>query len=296
MLWMSLLASGCAIDSYQYGQFSGEKSRPVEQVEVTRGGPRKGMDRMSDVVSWPARKLSRDKRDKRLVREETNTAVCEYLEQNDLADVHVEIRDYDPGRYWADLRENRHVSPLARYSLGTLGLVRYTILPQRVFGGNEYNAYTNTLYVNSDEPALILHEAAYAKSVRKRRLPGLYAATGSLPFVSFGRQVEGARDVVGYARDQDDWELEQEAYRRVYPRVGAEATAGAAAFVPGFWARAAFGVGGAMAGGAAGKAALARREQERAEDDMADVLGKSQEVRQASFEEPNDDVDPTPGE
>jgi hypothetical protein len=164
--------------------------------------------------------------------------------------------------------------------------LRYSIFPGRVFGRNAYNPYTNTLYVNSNTPALLLHEAAFAKNLHAAKLPGMYVASSELPFLSVVRHLDAAQDVVGYAKAEADWDLEQESYREVFPRVGAESVGGATAFVP-LWGGPLLGLGGSVAGGVAGRTALAQREKERGRDLDAmvenEVTGR---VQQASYVEP----------
>ena len=44
----------------------------------------------------------------------------------------------------------------SRLSLGALNWLGYTLFPGRVFGGDKYDPYTNTLQLHSDVPALVL--------------------------------------------------------------------------------------------------------------------------------------------
>lgn len=289
LLLQAVAVIGCASKAYRYGDFSAADDDSVaRQVVVQQGQPHKRLDRMSDMVSWPRRKLRPDLPDRRKIAPETTEKVAEYLEKNDLADVYVSVRDYQPRDQWRRLRDSRVVPALSRYSLGTLSVLRYSIFPGRVFGGNGYNPYTNTLYVNSDSPALLLHEAAFAKNLYTAKLPGVYATSSELPFLSIVHHLDGARDVVGYAKAEADWELEQESYREVYPRVGAASVGGATAFVP-VWGGPLLGLAGAAVGSVAGRTTLAQREQERGRE--IDRLVESQvtgRVQQASFVEPTE--------
>jgi hypothetical protein len=285
-------AWGCAGRPYRYGEFSksGAGSQPDNvstQVNFKYGQPHKTLDRMSDAVSWPRRKLRPDEPDKRKITGETSEKLRRYLEKNDLGDVHVAVRDYDPAEQWRRLRENRIVPPVSRYTIGLLSVTNYSLLPGRVFGRNAYNPYTNTLYVNSDAPALLLHQAAFAKNVRARPLPGVYAATSHVPFLAVWHDIDGARDLVGYAKAEEDWDLESESYRDVFPRVGSQATGGVAAFVPVWWGGPVLGVAGSVVGGVAGRTTLASRERQR--DREVDQIVESEvlgAVQQASHEEP----------
>ena len=288
-------AWGCASRPYRYGEFSkSDGNEPVaaapRQVNFKYGQPHKRLDRMSDIVSWPRRKLRPNEPDKREITDETAEKLRQYLEKNDLDDVQVTVRDYDPAEQWRRLRENRIVPPVSRYTFGLLSVANYSLLPGRVFGRNAYNPYTNTLYVNSEAPALLLHQAAFAKNVRGRPLPGVYAVTSHVPFLAVWHDVDAARDLVGYARAEENWDLEAESYREVYPRVGSQATGGVAVFVPVWWGGPVLGLAGSAVGSVAGRSTLASRERQRdREIDQVvegDVTGV---VQQASHEEPADE-------
>ncbi len=286
---MCLCVWSCATTPYKYGRFSSDTSPAVRKIEVSEGESHKTLDALSDAASWPVRKLMPKRPDKRTISDETKEKVLAYLEQNDLADVHVEVRGYSPRRQWRRLGESSVVSPLARYTLGTFSVLGYSVLPGRLLGRNTYSPYTNTLYVNRDEPSLLLHEAAYAKSIRGKPVPDVYAAMARLPILSLGRELEGARDVVAYAQAQDDWDLEQDSYRSVFPHVGSGVTGGASTFVPVWWAGPVMGLAGAAAGNVAGQSVLARRERQREEEQMATVTGNGQGVRQAAYVVPTDE-------
>jgi len=285
-------AWGCAGRPYRYGEFSnssgdGPLADAPQPVTFNYGQPHKSLDRMSDVVSWPRRILRPDEPDNRQITSETTEKLRRYLERNDLDDVHVAVRDYDPGEQWRRLRENRIVPPVSRYTFGLLSVANYSLLPGRVFGRNAYNPYTNTLYVNSESPALLLHEAAFAKNVRGRPLPGVYAVSSHLPFLAVWHEIDATRELVGYARADEDWDLEAESYREIYPRVGSQAVGGVVTFVPVWWGGPLLGIAGSAVGSMAGKTTLASRERQRDReiDQLVerDVTGS---VQQASHEEP----------
>ncbi len=285
------LVWSCAAGPYHYGKNRDSSNAAVNgsatgQVAFKYGKPQKTLDRMSDIVSWPRRVFRPDTPDKRTITSETTDKLREYLSKNDLMDVEVTVRDYDPGEQWSRLRDNRIVPGLSRYTLGVFSMLNYALIPGRVFGRNEYNPYTNTLYVNSEAPALVVHEAAFAKNLRARPWPGVYAVASSLPFLSALHEIDSAREVVAYARAEEDWALEQESYREIYPRVGSEATGGMAALVPVWWGGPVLGLAGSAMGSVAGRTVLARRQHERDQALDARVTREVTGVQQATYEEP----------
>jgi len=281
-----LVASGCAKLPYQYGRNAGTATDQAVAVHYGDAHPR--LDKAARVVQWPKRLFKRDKlADPGEVSTETVESLTTYLEKNDLMDVNVDVREYRPAEQWARLRHNAEISPGMRYTFGSLGVLRYTLLPDRVFSHNAYYPYTNTLSLNSNEPGLALHEAAIAKAVSQRRLPGLYAATVALPGLSLGPRIEATSDVLSYAQTEADWKLEKETYQHVYPRIVGQGGDAASTFVPVWWAGPALSLAGSAAGKVAGKAVIKRREAELAEQ-QAKAGNLDPSVRQAGFLTPSD--------
>lgn len=287
------MVAGCAQGPYQYGDFSTRENGPAtipEKVVVERGGSHERLDRMSDALSWPRRKLFPELPDRREITPATLEQVTEYLDKNDLREVYVSVRDYQPRQQWRRLRESRVVSPLSRYTLGSLSVVGYTLFPGKLFDRNSYNPYTDTLNVNADTPALLVHHAASAKSIRQRKLPGAYAVASELPLFRTWSDINAAQDVVGYAQAEENWALEEETYRRTYPKVGSEAVFGAGLLVPVWWGIPLVRIAGGAAGNATGRAMLARREAERqdAQTELVERDVQGRDVQQVSYAEPEE--------
>ena len=246
---------GCATAPYQYGRFHPQSpdGTELQPIVIEYGKPHKTLDRIGWVVGTPARLLTLNRKtDNHKISSETVEKLRKYLEENDITDVYVAVNDYDPKGQWKRLRENDRMSPVWRYSMGTLTWIGYTLLPNRIFGGDKYNPYTNSLNLSSDVPALVLAEAAYAKDIHSQRHPGAYAAfVNDLPVLSVFRQAKATSDVLGYARVEGDWKTEQQAYHVLYPRIGSATVGTAAPFVPVVGPF--MGLGGAVAGHAAGR-------------------------------------------
>lgn len=266
LLLCGLNGTGCAAVPYKYGSFqsANEVDLPSE-VTVSFGKPHKGLDRLAWVIGLPSRILPlHGSVNNHSLSEETSDKLKKYLRENELTDVYVRVNQYDPAGEWQRLQENDRIAPGWRYSVGALGLVAYTILPGRVFGGDLYNPFTNSLYINSDVAAVVLAEAAYAKDIHSRRLPGPYATLNEFPLLSLWRHVHAINDVLGYSQTEEDWELERETYRVVYPQMGIHAAGGGhtiAAFITTMplFTIPLVAVVGAVAGHAVGQTNIAQR-------------------------------------
>lgn len=283
---------GCSVTPYRYRhheQFSDgchPASESDEEPVFEYGRPNKTLDGLAWVIGMPSRILPMSSRvNNHEISPETTDKLSCYLRENDLSDVLVRVNQYDPKGEWKRLRENSRISSGWKYTFGAGMVVHYTLFPGRVFGGDHYNAYTNTLYVNSDVPALLILEAAYAKDVHDRRLPGPYAAINELPVLETWRLSYGLNDTLGYAKLNDDWELERETYAIVYPVMGIEVALGGHSAVSSFTALPMLtipitAIGGAATGHVWGRTTIMRREHERA--------WESEEEMQATDETTNE--------
>ena len=194
---------------------------------------------------------------------DTEQAVTTYLAKNGLESVYVCVNEYDPAGEWRRLKANQRISPVWRYSFGVLSLAGYTLFPEPVVCANRYNAFTNRLSVNVDEPLDILYAAACAKDVSTQPMPGTYAVISFVPGLSIISGIRATNEVVCYSRDQSDWEIEREAYRRLYPRIGMESSTMAILLLPVWWEGALVGLGGSAIGHLAGRYVESQRQLER---------------------------------
>lgn len=268
VLLSCLTGAGCATVPYQFGKApQAAKDGPLS-VSFAYGKPNAPLDKLAWVVGLPSRILPlHGGINNHSLSQETADKLESYLQDNGLEDVYVRVNQYDPVGEWHRLRDNDRVAAPWRYSVGMLGLVGYTILPGRVFGGDLYNPFTNSLYINSDVSAVVLGEAAYAKDVRHRKLPGTYATINEFPVLALWRHVHAVNDLLGYARETRDWELERETYRVVYPQMGIHAAGGGHTIATLFTSIPIYGIplvawGGACVGHAVGQSSIAQRKAE----------------------------------
>jgi hypothetical protein len=145
------------------------------------------------------------------VSPDTERALVEYLDVNQLCRVKVRVNQYAPGGEYRRLFRNRDVGGGWRYSLGLLSVTLYTIFPERVFGGDNYNPFTNTIHIYSDESAIALHEGGHAKDFAETTYKGSYAALRLLPLVPLYQEGAATSDAVSYLRAEDPPQ-EPEAY------------------------------------------------------------------------------------
>jgi len=200
------------------------------EAQITRGRPWRVGDAVGHYVfSLPGKILllnwdlaSHD------VSPETEAALAEYLERNNLRSVKVRLNEYEPRQEWRRLVNNREVGWFWRYTVGVVSWLNYTIFPERIFagfpiigGGDHYNPYTNTIHIYSDDVSIALHEGAHAKdTARKEGWKGTYGALRILPLVPLYQEYVASDDAVDYLRAFATPADERSAYRVLYPAYG----------------------------------------------------------------------------
>ncbi len=276
---------GCARPTYEYGLAYRRDPKPdlTAMNELTFGGDHPKLDRVESFLRYPINKIRQWIPRKEPVPdpvEERRRSILkaqEFLVLNELTDVNIDVREYDPAEQWRRLRENDRIHPFWKYTSGTLAHLQYAWLPGRVFHYDSYNPYTNTLNINSSMPSMALYEAAEAKIIRGRRYPGTYLAACYLPIVPLVKDARIASDVLSYARVREEWELERQLYPQIYSALGADLVSQATSLVPAasympFYYKPLLSLAGRAAGGATGKAVVREREMQR---DLMERLRKS---------------------
>lgn len=226
------------------------EQRPAPSIEVVRGQPNKVIDSIGWVVGIPRRILLWDRRvDSHEVQPETMAEVATYAKVNELDGLCVRVNQYAPADEWKRLTKNDRISPGWRYTVGALSVVGYTLLPGRIMGIDNYNPYTNSVYVYSDVPALAMEAAAYAKDVKHRELPGTYATVNTLPVVSVWHETINTQETLDYLQTHGTYEEQREGLAILYPNYGAS-VGGAFGSIVGFTG--VFEIGGAVVGHVSG--------------------------------------------
>ena len=217
---------GCARVPYEYSPLAVDaRSLALKEGEpqVERGEPYAVIDfvgkyqpfaLLSKLILWSWSIENHD------IGAETEEALKHYLEANHLDRVKVRINQYSPGNEWGRLFDNTAVGAGWRYTLGAFTVLIDTVFPGRIFGGDSYNPYTNTISLYSDHPAVALHEAGHANYFAPLESKGSYAALYALPFVSLYFEAKATGDALGYLECRHEIEAEKSAYKVLYPAYG----------------------------------------------------------------------------
>jgi hypothetical protein len=221
ILLACLGASGCATTPYRYGaHLESAHTLPLRpgEPQIERGRPNTVIDAIGWVFGIPSKIILLDRRmDNHQISDETVEALREYLHANSLTNVKVRVNQYAPGGEWSRLHRNQAVGAGWRYTFGTLSMLFYTLLPGRIFGGDNYNPYSNTINIYSDHKAVAIHEGGHAKDFAPRNYKGTYAFFYMLPLAALYAEARASNDAISYLHAQPSALDEIHGYRILYP-------------------------------------------------------------------------------
>ncbi len=266
LVFFAVALSGCASTPYSYGSAARYRSSPelaaCTEVQMERGRPQKAIDTFGWVWGIPSKILLWDRRvENHRIDAHTEAQLGAYLSQNELSTVKVRLNQYRPRDDWHRLVANKSVGAGWRYTVGAVSVAFEAIFPGRLFGGDHYNPFTNTIHLYSNAPAIALHEAGHAKDFARRKWKGTYAALRILPIVPLIQEGIATSDALGYLEANENVSAQQEAYEILYPAYGTYVGAEIKALGP-------FGVVfGALGGHAIGRWKSWQLEEKREEEE-----------------------------
>ena len=196
------------------------------------GQPHKVIDGVGWVFGIPKKIILWDRRAvNHCVSAETQQNLAQYVDTNGLVSTKVRINQYDPVGEWERLRANKEVGAGWRYTVGAFGTLTYTLFPGRLFGADRYNPYTDSVYIYSDIPCIVVEQASRAKLIQARAHPGTYAALTSLPVVRLWPSKQSKQDVLDYTLANGTPAEQTEATKILYAEFGAEIGGQASLFI-----------------------------------------------------------------
>ncbi|MEM6778121.1 MAG: hypothetical protein AAF670_10735 [Planctomycetota bacterium] len=200
-------------------RFVSPELRQQTQNQIEVGAPNALVDTVGWVVGIPSKVLLWDRRaDNHNVSPTTLKSVADYLHTNHLGHVKVRANQYAPIDDFKRLTKNKTIAWPYRYTLGLASVATNTILPGRIFGGDNFNPYTQTINLYSDIPVVALHEGGHAKDFTRRELQGTYALAYS--FVPLWHETIATQDTLAYLHHTGNRSGLEEANRILYPAYG----------------------------------------------------------------------------
>jgi len=221
------------------------------------------------------RKFSRMGKKPTQFAESSVDLAARYISENDLADMRIEWKSRDPKTEWERIQDNPHLGPIRRKMLGRLSWGLANLRWQFPGGGNHYDPFSDTLYLKNDEPIQVLTALARAKAARGSRFPVAGGLVSRAPLLAVGHRVRIASEVQSFARKHNDWDLERDSYRELYPSLLSGSEVAAVAFVPGI-AMPIIRLGSLALGIAMAEAAIQARQLERETNAPMNPTGRSE--------------------
>lgn len=228
----SICLSGCSTFN-AYEQVDPQFARYSHgRVQIQRGHPRPAIDALGRVLAIPNRIALGDSLvDNHNVSPQTEMQITNYLEQNGLSTVLVRSNQYAPLSEYKRMVTNTKIRPIWKATFGNYNLLKYTLLPGRLLGGDWYNPYSDSLHVYSDTPVVAISRAAYAQDINTRVNPGAYAAIKDVPLAGLGHETTATKLALRYYENQTPEQYEA-ARDLLYPSLGASYGGQLASFVP----------------------------------------------------------------
>lgn len=233
LLFGAIASVGCISDAYRYGiDAASSQAQPLAHEStnpISHGVAQPKVDKIESFVQSPKtffRKLARrpalDPKDEEEQRAAAVDVATKYLAANGLNEIFIDVRVYQPREQWERLKSNEDIKPIWKYTGGTLGWLRYSILPLRALRSDHYDPFTNTLNLNSTQVSKAIYESALAKEYQRHRQMGVgaYAILQYVPFVPVYHNAKATSDVLTYSEHHLDGELTDELYPLTYSRLG----------------------------------------------------------------------------
>jgi hypothetical protein len=148
---------------------------------------------------------------------EVERLIRDFLDHHGVDDVRIRLGEYAPLGELGRLLANGRVNVLLRLLIGPLLWLGYALNVGRIFGGDHYNAFSDTVNLYSGHPVIALHEVGHVLDFRQRRHPGLYALLRFVPGVSLYQEYVASRYAIEFLRLRGLHDEEITAYRLLFP-------------------------------------------------------------------------------
>jgi len=195
------------------------------EPQIERGQPNCIIDSVGNVASIPQKVILLNPNiDSHIVSQNTEQYLKDFIRDNPEAmkDVKVRINKCSPIQELDRLVKNKHVSLIWRIFPG-IPVTIWSSLTGRILGGDNYNPYTNTISIYSNDPAVVLHEACHAKDFMSR-VTGLetdaYAVGRVFSPVALYQEFTASDEAIDYLKKKGDSEAEKHSYATLYPAFG----------------------------------------------------------------------------
>ncbi len=196
-------------------------------AQIERGTPFPPLDILGNVFSTLILKklvLWNWKVDSHYVSEETEQDLIAFIDQQEepmMADVKYRLNQWHPVQDIKRLVSNKHVAWPYRLILGLpTTLIGDVIFAGRLFGGDHYNPFTNTVHIYSDLTPVALHEAGHAHDTSQRKYKGTWALARIVPGIDIYQEYVATDDAINHLIKMNEQQKELDSYKILWPAMG----------------------------------------------------------------------------
>ncbi|HBC55622.1 MAG TPA: hypothetical protein DCZ03_00520 [Gammaproteobacteria bacterium] len=222
LLHTVVLQSGCAtLAPAYYAEEHDNSLTPVEDYRFSHGRDLAPLDTLGNIISIPNKLLLWDKTiENHHITPATEHILKAYLDDHGLYDVKVRVNQYAPLGELQRLINNEQVGIGWRVTIGALSVLYYTLFVGRIFGGDSYNPFTNTISLYSDSIPIALHEGGHASDFASKKYKGTYAFINAIPFTSLYFEGVATNNVLEFLNENNAYEEYKRAYEVLFPAYG----------------------------------------------------------------------------
>ncbi len=187
-------------------------------LTISRGAPIPLVDTTGNFLSLTNKLLFLNADlDSHYIDEELERSVLAFADHHDIEGGHVRLNEYAPLDELGRVLTNGRVNILLRLTFGLLGWIGYVLMVNRLFGGDHYNPFADTVNLFSNHRGIALHEMGHLLDFRRRQFPGLYSLLRLVPGVALYQEYLASLYAVEYLDHVGDHEEELRAYRILFP-------------------------------------------------------------------------------
>ena len=190
----------------------------MRDITITRGRPWPFLDALARFMALGNKLLFLNARfEDHEVPAPVEAAIADFAAHHELHGLHVRLNEYAPLDDLRRLFFSGRVNILLRLFLGLPMWLALALVPGRIFGGDHYNPFTDTVNLYTGHPAVALHELGHALDFRRRSLPGLYALTRYIPGVALYQEYLASKYAIDFMRERGMHDDELRAWRLLFP-------------------------------------------------------------------------------
>lgn len=191
-------------------------------LTIDKGQNQKIIDLVREIINTPLRILYlNSKLNQGSLTDKNFSILSKYLKDNKIDNIHISINCYQPLSIWKSIFDNPNTSLVSKLTFGVLSGCIHTIGVNKWFGGDQYDPLSNTLFLSSDDPAIILRTTAEAKDYLARQNPSLYLLSNYL-FPLPLKTYDYHQEAIQYIKENGDNQMVENAFKSLIPLVVCE--------------------------------------------------------------------------